>query len=74
MFISISCSHAGCGFYLECDSAEGQLATCQPLYMHNFTPFPGDNITSAEVRNELDALNYRKVRPRYRGFLHRAQN
>ncbi len=60
------------GFYLDSlvkQRFEGQLFDLPTVvYARILHLAPGDNITIAEVRNELDALNYRKVRqPRYPG-------
>ncbi|USD40719.1 penicillin-binding protein 1B [Vibrio sp. SCSIO 43135] len=60
------------GIYLDSvvkQRFEGQLFDLPTVvYARILNLAPGDNITIQEVRNELDVLNYRKVRqPRYAG-------
>ncbi|NOH80295.1 penicillin-binding protein 1B [Vibrio sp. RE86] len=60
------------GIYLDSvvkQRFEGQLFDLPTVvYARILNLAPGDNITIQEVRNELDVLNYRKVRqPRYPG-------
>ncbi|MEL7292228.1 MAG: penicillin-binding protein 1B [Pseudomonadota bacterium] len=60
------------GIYLDSvvkQRFEGQLFDLPTVvYARILNLAPGDNITLQEVRNELDVLNYRKVRqPRYPG-------